>query len=159
MSLSAQSERDSVYFLSTLRPEGVENSADNDFERVKMTDLPACVNDFLSANDFSRHTAKAIRADVRKFAHWFSTANGECFDPTRVTVRDVADFREHLARVRRQSVATVIGHWSRFVASWAIWSLLVPSQATLLSPSRSYGGCRLFRRDSRRRRFAKFCGK
>ncbi len=72
-----------------------------------MTDLPACVNDFLSANDFSHHTVKAIKADLRKFVQWFSTANGERFDPTRVTVRDVADFREHLARVRRQSVATV----------------------------------------------------
>ena len=72
-----------------------------------MTDLPACVNDFLASNDFSHHTIKAITADLRKFISWFSTANGERFDPTRVTVRDVADFREHLARVRRQSVATV----------------------------------------------------
>ncbi len=72
-----------------------------------MTNLPACVDDFLSANDFSHHTVKAIKADLRKFVHWFSIANGERFDPTRVTVRDVADFREHLARVRRQSVATV----------------------------------------------------
>ena len=72
-----------------------------------MTELPACVNDFLSANDFSRHTVKAIKADLRKFANWFVSANGERFDPTRVTVRDVADFREHMARVRRQSVATV----------------------------------------------------
>jgi len=72
-----------------------------------MNDLPTCVDDFLSANDFSRHTVKAIKADLRKFVQWFSTANGERFDPARVTVRDVADFREHLARVRRQSVATV----------------------------------------------------
>ena len=72
-----------------------------------MTDLPTCVDDYLSANDFSHHTTKAIKADLRKFIHWFSTANGERFDPTRVTIRDVADFREHLARVRRQSVATV----------------------------------------------------
>jgi len=72
-----------------------------------MNDLPACVDDFLSANDFSHHTVKAIKADLRKFIGWFSTANGERFDPVRVTVRDVADFREHMARVRRQSVATV----------------------------------------------------
>jgi site-specific recombinase XerD len=72
-----------------------------------MTNLPTCVNDFISANDFSHHTVKAIRSDLRKFISWFSTANDERFDATRVTVRDVADFREHLARVRRQSVATV----------------------------------------------------
>ena len=72
-----------------------------------MNDLPTCVDDFLSANDFSRHTVKAIKADLRKFINWFVNANGEQFDVTRVTVRDVADFREHMARVRRQSVATV----------------------------------------------------
>ena len=72
-----------------------------------MNDLPTCVDDFLSANDFSHHTTKAIKADLRKFVSWFVSANGERFDPVRVTVRDVADFREHLARVRRQSVATV----------------------------------------------------
>ncbi len=72
-----------------------------------MTNLPACVDEFISANDFSFHTVKAIKADLRKFIQWFSTANGERFNPARVTVRDVADFREHLARVRRQSVATV----------------------------------------------------
>jgi len=72
-----------------------------------MNDLPTCVDDFLSANDFSHHTVKAIKADIRKFINWFVNANGEQFDVTRVTVRDVADFREHLARVRRQSVATV----------------------------------------------------
>ncbi len=72
-----------------------------------MNELPTCVDDFLSANDFSHHTVKAIRADIRKFMNWFVNANGEKFEVTRVTVRDVADFREHLARVRRQSVATV----------------------------------------------------
>ncbi len=71
-----------------------------------MNDLPTCVDDFISANDFSSHTVKAIKADIRKFITWFSTANGERFDPTRVTVRDVVDFREHLSRVRRQAVST-----------------------------------------------------
>ena len=72
-----------------------------------MTNLPMLVDDFLSAHDYSPHTDKAIRSDLTKFARWFTTANNERFDPTRVTVRDVADFREHLARVRRQQVSTV----------------------------------------------------
>ncbi len=72
-----------------------------------MTDLPTLVDDFLSAHDYSPHTDRAIRSDLDKFARWFVAANGERFDLTRVTVRDVADFREHLTRVRRQSVATV----------------------------------------------------
>jgi site-specific recombinase XerD len=72
-----------------------------------MSSLPTLVDDFLSAHDYSPHTDRAIRADLGKFAGWFASANNEPFDPTRVTVRDVADFREHLARVRRQSVSTV----------------------------------------------------
>ena len=72
-----------------------------------MTALPSCVDDFLSANDFSRHTCKAFKSDLAKFIKWFESANGERFDPGRVTVRDVADFREHLHRVRRQAVSTV----------------------------------------------------
>ena len=72
-----------------------------------MSDLPVCVEDFLSANDFSRHTVKAFKGDLRKFARWFVNANGERFDLSRVTVRDVADFRSHLREVKRQSVATV----------------------------------------------------
>jgi len=62
---------------------------------------------FLSAHDLSEHTRRAVRADVRKFAAWFSTANNEPLDPKRITVRDVADFRNHLQLVRRQAVATV----------------------------------------------------
>ena len=72
-----------------------------------MTNQSPLVDDFLSAHDYSPHTDKAIRADLAKFVGWFTTANNEPFDPIRVTVRDVADFREHLARVRSQSVATV----------------------------------------------------
>ncbi|HRW51580.1 MAG TPA: tyrosine-type recombinase/integrase [Phycisphaerae bacterium] len=72
-----------------------------------MPDLPLLVDEFLGAHDFSPHTDRAIRADLSKFAGWFRSANNEPFDPIRITVRDVADFREHLARVRRQSVATV----------------------------------------------------
>lgn len=72
-----------------------------------MTDLTALVDDFLSANDYSRHTDRAIRSDLSKFARWFTSANNERFDAGRITVRDVADFREHLSRVRHQSVATV----------------------------------------------------
>jgi len=72
-----------------------------------MTELTLLVDDFLAAHDYSQHTDRAIRSDLMKFAKWFNTANNERFDAGRVTVRDVADFREHLSRVRRQSVATV----------------------------------------------------
>lgn len=72
-----------------------------------MTELTTLVDEFLAAHDYSVHTDRAIRSDLKKFARWFVSANNERFDSTRITVRDVADFREHLSRVRRQSVATV----------------------------------------------------
>ncbi len=72
-----------------------------------MTNLPSVVDDYLAANDFSHHTIKAIKCDLAKFIRWFESANNEHFELQRVTVRDVADFRAHLARVRRQQVSTV----------------------------------------------------
>ena len=67
---------------------------------------PAAVESFLASHDFSAHTVRAIRADLSKFVRWFESANGERFDFCRVTVRDVADFRDHLAQARRQAVST-----------------------------------------------------
>lgn len=72
-----------------------------------MTELEIHIDEYLANHDLSRHTAKAIRCDLRKFVRWFESANQEPFDLARVTVRDVADFREHCHRVRRQAVSTV----------------------------------------------------
>lgn len=69
--------------------------------------LPSELDQFLASHDISCHTIKTIKSDVTKFIRWFTSANNEPFDLRRVTVRDVADFREHLTHVRRQSVATV----------------------------------------------------
>ncbi len=63
--------------------------------------------EFLAGQVISSHTAQALIMDVRKFATWFTTANAEPWDVTRVTVRDVADFREYLRREKRQATATV----------------------------------------------------
>lgn len=71
-----------------------------------MTEIESLLQDYLTGRDCSAHTAKAIRSDLAKFVRWFETANQERFDVRRVTTRDVADFREHLSRVRRQAVAT-----------------------------------------------------
>lgn len=71
-----------------------------------MTEIAVLLDEYLATRDCSRHTAKAIRCDLMKFSRWFESANGERFDPKRVTIRDVADFREHLSRVRRQAVST-----------------------------------------------------
>jgi len=86
----------------------VKNSGDNVFGGIPVGKQEPCLLDqFLTAHDFSTHTCKAIKNDVRKFARWFTTANKEPFRIKRVTIRDVADFRDHLRREQGQAVATV----------------------------------------------------
>lgn len=63
--------------------------------------------DYLAGHDFSEHTCRAIKNDLRKFARWFTEANRESFTVKRVTLRDVIDFRNHLHRDKRQAVASV----------------------------------------------------
>ena len=62
---------------------------------------------FLADHDFAEDTRRAFTNDLKKFARWFSSANRESFTVSRVTTRDVSDFRDHLRRERRQAVATV----------------------------------------------------
>jgi site-specific recombinase XerD len=86
----------------------VKNSGDNVFGNIPLVEGQATlVGGFLNGQDFSPHTRRAFANDLRKFAAWFTTANREPFAVTRVTTRDVADFRDHLRRVENQAVATV----------------------------------------------------
>lgn len=62
---------------------------------------------FLSVNDFSDHTIKAITHDYQKWIEWFERINEEQYSSQRVTIRDVTDFRKHLREERGQAVATV----------------------------------------------------
>ena len=86
----------------------MKNSGDNVFSGIPVgaeeADLAA---GYLAGHDFSPHTQRAIRNDLRKFARWFGNANREPFTVSRVTVRDVIDFRNHLHRDQRQAVASV----------------------------------------------------
>lgn len=86
----------------------MKNSSDNVLRGIPVGEKEAgLVAGFLDGNAHSPNTRKAFRSDLRKFAHWFSTANAEPFRVERVTVRDVADFRNHLRRERGQAVSTV----------------------------------------------------
>lgn len=73
----------------------MQNSGDNVFRDVPVgkTEL-SLVSQFLADHDFAENTRKAITNDLRKFARWFTQANNEPFSLARVTVRDVADFRD-----------------------------------------------------------------
>ena len=94
--------------MSNLRPQDSQNSADNVLRGIPVGEKEAgFVSRFLNGNDFSPNTRRAFRTDLRKFARWFATTNGEPLRVERVTVRDVIDFRNHLRREQGQAVSTV----------------------------------------------------
>lgn len=94
--------------LSDSCPEGRQNSGDNVFRDIPVAGEEASLfNQFLDAHDLAHNSRRAFTQDMRKFGHWFTTANKEPLAMKRVTVRDITDFREYLRREQGQAVATV----------------------------------------------------
>lgn len=86
----------------------MKNCGDNVFDSISFADGQAALAvSFINGQDISPHTRRAFTNDLKKFVRWFTTANCEPFSIGRVTVRDVADFRDHLRRAEGQAVATV----------------------------------------------------
>ena len=77
----------------------MKNSGDNVFDSIPVGKNEASrLNRFLDSHDFAENTRKAIVQDVCKFARWCAQANHEAFVVSRVTVRDVSDFRDNARR-------------------------------------------------------------
>lgn len=94
--------------MSNSRPEDRQNSPDNVFRGLPVGGKEAkLMATYLAQHDFSEHTRRAIRNDLRKFVGWFTESNREAFTLKRVTLRDVTDFRTFLHRDKRQAVASV----------------------------------------------------
>ena len=94
--------------VSNSCPEGRQNSPDNLFGSIPVgKDEASLVARFLDDHDLSPHSRRAVVNDLRKFAGWFGNANREPFVVSRVTARDVADFREAMRKGKGQAVATV----------------------------------------------------
>jgi integrase/recombinase XerC len=86
----------------------MKNCSDNVFEGVSVgVDEPSLFGEFLAGHDLSDHSRRAFISDIRKFAKWFVQTNGERFTISRVTTRDITDFRNYLRRAESQAVATV----------------------------------------------------
>ncbi len=86
----------------------MKNSGDNVFDSIPVGKNEASrLNRFLDSHDFAENTRKAIVQDVRKFARWFSAANHEAFVVSRVTVRDVSEFRDDARRNLRLPVSSI----------------------------------------------------
>ncbi|HBI43341.1 MAG TPA: integrase [Planctomycetales bacterium] len=86
----------------------MKNSGDSVFDGIPIRpEEGALVHSFFTNHDFAADTRRAFANDLKKFARWFATANREPFTASRVTTRDVSDFRDHLRREQQQAVATV----------------------------------------------------
>ena len=84
----------------------MKNCGDNVFRNVPVgKDEPLLLGQFLTEHDFAENTRKAVLNDLRKFARWFAQANNEPFTVARVTVRDIADFRDQSRQNRSWRVS------------------------------------------------------
>ena len=112
----------------------MKNWHDNVFDGLHVgAEEPSLAAGYLAGHDFSAHTRRAIRGDLRKFAGWFCTANQERFTAKRVTVRDLTDFRTHLHRDQRQAVASV-NRCLVMVRRWFDW--LVEKNHLTVNPAK-----------------------
>jgi integrase/recombinase XerC len=94
--------------MSNSSPDDRQNSHDNVFAGLHVgAEEASLLSGYLAGHDFSEHTRKAIRNDLRKFARWFSESNRELFTVKRTTLRDIVDFRNSLHRDQRQAVASI----------------------------------------------------
>jgi len=94
--------------MSNSSQQGSNNSSDMHFDGISVgADEPDLFAQFLAAHDFSANSRKAFLQDVRKFARWFTESNKESFVVSRVTTRDVTDFKNYLRRDKGQAVNTV----------------------------------------------------
>src|SRR4051812_47021701 len=86
----------------------MKNWADNVLEGIQTRGEGASLfANFLAAHDFSPASRRAMTFDLRKFAAWFVESNHEPFDISRVTVRDITDFRETMWRQRGHAPSSV----------------------------------------------------
>ncbi len=94
--------------MSNLRPQDSQNSGDNVFDGIPVSDGEASLFvTFLDSHDLAANSRKAFRQDMRKFARWFVSANHEPFNIQRVTTRDITDFKDNMRREKSHAVSTV----------------------------------------------------
>ena len=83
-------------------------SAENVFDGVPVgEDEGYLLVAYLDSHDYAPGSRRGYVLDLRKFAKWFTKTNGERFTITRVTTRDITDFKNHLRRDRGQAVPTI----------------------------------------------------
>ncbi len=85
----------------------MNNRSDNAFERSLAEVIEPTLARFFEQTDYAAASRRAIRSDLYGFGRWYVEANAEPLAWSRVVGRDIADYREHLARRKQRAVATV----------------------------------------------------
>lgn len=94
--------------MSESRSKACQISGDNVFGTIPVdSEVAHLFNEYLLASDFTPNTRRAVINDIRKFAKWFAEVNREPLTLSRVTTRDLGDFRDSLRREKLQAVSTV----------------------------------------------------
>lgn len=84
----------------------MKNTSDNVLAPIPQEEAQRFMS-FLDAHDFTSNSRRAFTLDLRKFAAWFSSANKERFTASRITTRDISDFKDWLRKEQGQAVSTV----------------------------------------------------
>ncbi len=94
--------------LCNSNQQGRENWIDNVFRDISTgKDEGVYFRQFIDSQDFSIHTVKAFVFDIKKFALFFTDANKEPFDCSRITTVDLTSFKRYLRGEKGQAVSTV----------------------------------------------------
>lgn len=94
--------------LSNFNSQDIKNSIDNAIKGIPVVKQErSYILQFLTSHDYSKHTIRAFLFDFKKFFMYFTAANQEPYDSTRITTMDLTGFKQELRQKRQQAVATV----------------------------------------------------
>ena len=94
--------------MSNKRPESRRIFGDKAFRGVRsQPESRQLFDEFLSGIEYSQNTTRAIASDLHQFMIWFVDRNVEDFTVSRVTMRDVIDYKNYRRTEMGMSIATV----------------------------------------------------
>lgn len=108
----------------------LQNSINNFSVLINASDLG--VFTMLANQDISLNTKKAISSDLNHFLQWYKKVNGEVFSFSRLTVRDVSDYKSYCKEHLNLSANTIN---RRLVTIRNVCKLAVKTGAMMKNPA------------------------